>query len=49
MPLPPVLGHDGKGRTSGLLQIHTISIRATDQAGNVGRAATVEFTVIRKG
>jgi hypothetical protein len=32
----------GKGRK------HTISIQATDTAGNAGKAATVEFTVIRK-
>ena len=28
---------------------HTISIRATDAAGNVGKAAVVSFRVIRKG
>ena len=33
----------GKGKK------HTISIQATDQAGNVGKATTVKFTVIKKG
>ena len=33
----------GKGKK------HTISIQATDKAGNVGKAATVKFTVIRTG
>ena len=28
---------------------HTISVKATDEAGNVGKAATVRFKVIRKG
>jgi CSLREA domain-containing protein len=33
----------GKGKK------HTISVQATDQAGNVGKAAVVEFKAIRKG
>ena len=33
----------GKGKQ------HTISIKATDGAGNVGKPATVKFKVIRKG
>ena len=33
----------GKGKR------HTISIQAIDKAGNVGKAATAKFTVIRKG
>ncbi len=33
----------GKGKK------HTISIQATDEAGNVGDPAIVKFTVIKKG
>lgn len=30
-------------------KLHAISVRATDQAGNVGEPATVQFKVIRRG
>jgi hypothetical protein len=33
----------GKGKK------HTISIKAKDKAGNVGKAATAKFKVIKKG